>query len=95
VGLLGLLAFCIYHEVHEGSITFHFNNDAGLDKAAEGHLKVSTKYKHSDLIQAIRVIVFKLRTEHSMEVGFKQAKGHRADFVPFDKLTRPEQQVDG
>jgi hypothetical protein len=90
-GLLGLLAFCIYHEVHEGSITFHFDNDAGLDKVAKGHLKVSTKYKHSDLIQAIRVIVFKLRTEHSVEVGFKQVKGHRADFVPFDKLTRPEQ----
>jgi hypothetical protein len=91
VGLLGLLAFCIYHEVHEGSITFHFDNDAGLDKVAKGHLKVSTKYKHSNLIQAIRVIVFKLRTEHSVEVGFKQVKGHRADFVPFDKLTRPEQ----
>jgi hypothetical protein len=50
VELLGLLAFCIYHKVHEGSITFHFDNDAGLDKVAEGHLKVSTKYKHSDLI---------------------------------------------
>jgi hypothetical protein len=52
-GLLGLLAFCIYYDIHEGSITFHFDNDAGLDKAAEGHLKVSTKYKHSDLIRAI------------------------------------------
>jgi hypothetical protein len=52
-GLLGLLAFCIYHDIHEGSIMFHFNNDAGLDQAAKGHLNVSTKYKHSNLIWAI------------------------------------------
>jgi hypothetical protein len=26
-GLLGLLAFCIYHDIHEGLITFHFDND--------------------------------------------------------------------
>jgi hypothetical protein len=50
---LGLLAFCIYHDIHEGSIKFHFNNNAGLDKAAKGHLNVSMKYKHSHLIQAI------------------------------------------
>jgi hypothetical protein len=90
-GLLGLLAFCIYHDIHEGSIMFHFNNDAGLDQVAEGHLNVSTKYKHSDLIWAIQVIVFKLWTEHKVEVTFEKVKGHRADFIPFAKLTRPEQ----
>jgi hypothetical protein len=90
-GLLGLLAFCIYHNIHEGSITFHFDNDAGLDKAAEGHLNVSMKYKHSNLIRAIRVIVLKLWTEHKVEVTFEKVKGHRADFVPLAQLTRPEQ----
>jgi hypothetical protein len=90
-GLLGLLAFCIYYDIHEGSITFHFDNDVGLDKAAEGHLKVSTKYKHSDLIRAIQVIVFKLWTKHQVSVSFEKVKGHRADFVPFAHLTRPEQ----
>jgi hypothetical protein len=75
-GLLGLLAFCIYHDIHEGSIMSLFDNDAGLDKAAEGHLNVSTKYKHSDLIWAIQVIVFKLWTEHKVEVTFKKVKGH-------------------
>jgi hypothetical protein len=90
-GLLGLLAFCIYHDIHEGSIMFHFHNDAGLDQAAEGHLNVSTKYKHSDLIWAIRVIVFKLWSEHKVEVTFEKVKGHRADFIPLAQLTRPEQ----
>jgi hypothetical protein len=90
-GLLGLLAFCIYHDLHGGSVNFHFDNDAGLDKAAEGHLKVSTKYKHSDIIRAIRVIVSKLQSEHQVAVSFVKVKGHKADFVPFDKLTRPEQ----
>jgi hypothetical protein len=85
------LAYCIYHDLHNGSVTFHFDNDAGLDKAAEGNLNVSTKYKHSDLIRAIRVIVFKLWTEHSVEVRFEKVQGHRADFVPFNRLTRPEQ----
>jgi hypothetical protein len=90
-GLLGLLAFCIYHDIHEGSIMFHFNNDAGLDQAAEGHLNVSTKYKHSNFIRAIRVIVFKLWTEHKVEVTFENVKGHRVNFVPFAQLTMPEQ----
>jgi hypothetical protein len=31
-GLLALLAFCIYHDLHGGLVTFHFDNDAGLDK---------------------------------------------------------------
>jgi hypothetical protein len=90
-GLLGLLAYCIYHDLHRGSVTFYFDNDAGLDKAAEGNLNVSTKYKHSDLIRAICVITFKLRTKHAVEVSFEKVKGHRADFIPFNKLTRPEQ----
>jgi hypothetical protein len=29
-GLLGLMAFAIYHQLHGGSVTFHFDNDAGV-----------------------------------------------------------------
>jgi hypothetical protein len=36
--LLGLMAFAIYHQLHGGSVTFHFDNDAGVDKSAESYL---------------------------------------------------------
>ncbi len=75
-GLLALLAFWIYHNLHGGLVTFHFDNDAGLDKMAEGNPKVSTKYKHSDLIQAIQVIGSKLQSEHVVGVIFEKVKGH-------------------
>jgi hypothetical protein len=90
-GLLGLLAFSIYHKVEGGTVTFHFDNDAGLDKAAETNTNVTTRLKHSDLIRAIRCIAYKLRKEHLIAVHFLKVQGHRSDFVPFDQLTRPEQ----
>ncbi len=65
--------------------------DHGLDKVAKGNPKVSTKYKHLNLIWAIWVIVSKLWTEHVVEVIFEKVKGHRANLVPFNKLTHPEQ----
>jgi hypothetical protein len=80
----------MYHDLHGGLVTFHVDNDAGLDKVAEGNPKVSTKYKHSDLIWAIWVIVSKLWTEHAVEVIFEKIKGHRANSVPFNKLACPE-----
>jgi hypothetical protein len=52
-GLLGLLAFAIFHQVHSGAVAFHFNNDAGLNQSAASHLNVAMKLKHGDLIQAI------------------------------------------
>jgi hypothetical protein len=61
-GLLGLYAFSIYHQLQGGSVTFHFDNDAGVDKSAERHLNVPKRYKHADLVRVIRVIVFRLRT---------------------------------
>ncbi len=53
-----LMTFAIYHQLQGGSITFHFDNDAGLDKLVEAHIKVPTCYKHADLVRAIQVIVF-------------------------------------
>jgi hypothetical protein len=37
------------------------------------------------------VIVSKLQTEHAVKVIFEKVKGHRANLVPFDNLTCPEQ----
>lgn len=83
--------FCIFHDLHGGSVTVHFDNDAGLDKAAVGNPNVPMMYKHSDLVWAIWTIVSKLWTEHTIEVTFMKGKGHRANLVPFDQLTHPEQ----
>jgi hypothetical protein len=58
-GLLGLLAFAIYHQIQGGSMDFYFDNDAGLN-----HLSVSMKLKHGDLIQAIHWIMYKLYNKH-------------------------------
>lgn len=51
--LLALMAFAIYHQLQGCSVTFHFDNAAGLDKSAEAHLHVPTRYKHADLVRAI------------------------------------------
>jgi hypothetical protein len=55
--LLGLMAFAIYHQPQGCFVTFHFDNDAGLYKLAEAHLKDPTRYKYADLMRAIQVIV--------------------------------------
>ena len=90
-GLLGLMAFAIYHQLHGGSVTFHFDNDAGVDKSAESYLNVPTRYKHADLVKAIRVIVYRLKTEHEIQVTFEKVQGHRLRHVRYEQLTRPEQ----
>jgi hypothetical protein len=58
-GLLGLLAFAIYHQIQGVGMDFYFDNDAGLN-----HLSVSMKLKHGDLIQAIHWIMYKLYNKH-------------------------------
>jgi hypothetical protein len=90
-GLLGLLAFAIYHQIQGGSVDCYFDNDAGLNQSAACHLSVSMKLKHGDLIRAIRRIVYKLYNEHSILVRFRKVKGHKADFIQFDQISRPEQ----
>jgi hypothetical protein len=90
-GLLGLLAFAIHHQIQGGSVDCYFHNDAGLNQSAAHHLSVSMKLKHGDLIRAIHWIVHKLYNEHSISVQFCKVKGHKADFIPFDQLSRPEQ----
>jgi hypothetical protein len=49
-GLLGLLAFAVYHQAQGGSVDFCFDNDASLNQSAARHLNVAMKLKHSDLI---------------------------------------------
>jgi hypothetical protein len=54
----------IFHKVKEGGeVAFGFNNDAGVNKAMEGHPNVSTQYKHSDLVCVIRSIVCTLKAD--------------------------------
>jgi hypothetical protein len=35
--------------------------------------------------------VHKLYNEHSISVQFCKVEGHKADFIPFNQLSRPEQ----
>jgi hypothetical protein len=46
-----------------------------LDKSAEAHLNVPTCYKHADLVRAIWVIVFWLKTEHAIDITFVKVQG--------------------
>jgi hypothetical protein len=90
-GLLGLLAFAIYHQIQGGSVDCYFDNDAGLNQSAACHLSMSMKLKHGDLIQAIHWIVYKLYNEHSILVRFRKVKGHKADIIQFNQLSHPKQ----
>jgi hypothetical protein len=65
--------------------------DNGLNQSAACHLNVALKLKHPNLIQAIHWILYKLHTEHLIQVWFHKVKGHKADFIPFDQLSHPEQ----
>jgi hypothetical protein len=90
-GLLSLLALAIYHQIHGGSVDFHFDNDAGLNQSASSKVNVTMKLKHGDLIQAIHRIVYKLKLKHSIQVRFVKVKGHKTNFIPFAQLSHPEQ----
>jgi hypothetical protein len=90
-GLLGLLAFAIYHQIQGGCVDFYFDNDAGLNQLADSNLNVAMKLKHGDLIRAIHRIVHKLKVGHSIHVQFVKVKVHKTDFIPFAQLSRPEQ----
>jgi hypothetical protein len=91
-GLLGLLAFVIYHQIHSGSVDFHFDNDASLNQSAASNLNVAMKLKHGDLIQAIHQIVHKFKVEHLIQIHFVKVKaGHKTNFIPFAQLSCPKQ----
>jgi hypothetical protein len=90
-GLLGLLAFAIYHQIQGGHVDFYFDNDAGLNQLADSNLNITMKLKHGDLIRSIHQIVHKLKVGHSIHVQFVKVKGHKADFIPFAQLSHPEQ----
>ncbi len=91
VGLLGLLTFAIYHQIHGRHVDFYFDNDASLNQSADSNLNVAMKLKHGDLIRAIHWIVHKLKVGHSIHVQFVKVKGHKTNFIPFTQLCCPEQ----
>lgn len=80
-----------------GSVDFHFNNDDGLNQSAAGHLNVTMKLKHGNLIKAIQHIVYKLKLNHSIQVQFVKVKGHKTDFIPICTALRSRtvEQADG
>jgi hypothetical protein len=90
-GLLGLLAFAIYHQIHGGLVEFYFDIDASLNQSADSNLNVALKLIHGDLIQAIHRIVHKLKVKHLIHVQFVKVKGHKTNFIPFSQLSRPKQ----
>jgi hypothetical protein len=90
-GLLGLLAFAIYHQIQGRCVDFYFDNDAGLNQSADSNLGITMKLKHVDLIRAIHQIVHKLKVGHSIHVQFVKVKGHKTDFIPFAQLSHPKQ----
>jgi hypothetical protein len=90
-GLLGLLAFAIYHQIQGGLVDFYFDNDTGLNQLADSNLNVTMKLKHGDLIRAIHWIVHKLKVEHLIHIQFVKVKGHKTNFIPFSQLSHPKQ----
>jgi hypothetical protein len=90
-GLLGLLAFAIYHQIYCRSVDFYFDNDSGLNQSAASNLNVTMKLKHGDLIQAIHQIVNKLKVKHLIHVRFVKVKVHKSNFIPFAQLSHPKQ----
>jgi hypothetical protein len=83
VGLLGLLAFASYHDIHDGVVSCGFDNDLGLDKATEGHLNVSMHTKHANLIHKIRWIVSILQANFSKKIEFSALKAIKMISYPF------------
>lgn len=89
-GLLGILAFCQFHDISQGSFKVGCDCESGYKLAAKRGLVVPVGIKHSDLIRAIRMVVSKLK-DRSITVEFFHIDGHQDDYVEFDDLDRPSQ----
>jgi hypothetical protein len=83
---LGLLALPTHYQLCSDSITFHFNNDARLERL-QREIFMSLRFKHLDLIRAICVNVYKLKMEHESTFTFHEVKGHRVNHPPCNHLT--------
>jgi hypothetical protein len=82
--LLGLLAFCTYHHITDGSVTLGCDNLSCVRHGQYDWRKVPLSIAHVDLVRAIRVIKSKL----PIKVHFEHIYGHQDDYLSFDNLPR-------
>jgi hypothetical protein len=85
--LLGLLAFCTFHNITEGGVRLGCDNSSCVRHGQGDWTKVSPSTKHSDLIRAIRTLKYKL----PITVTFVHVYGHQDDFLSFATLPRLSQ----
>ena len=89
-GLIGMLAFCSFHDITGGSFHVGCNNEAGVDQADKWHLNIPIRTKHADLIRAIRLTIWKFKAQSILVTLFHISR-HQDDVGPFANLDRPSQ----
>ena len=60
-GLIGMLAFCSFHDITGGSFNIGCDNEVGVDQANKWHLNIPIRMKHVDLIRAICLAIWKFK----------------------------------
>jgi hypothetical protein len=85
--LLGLLAFCTYHHITDGSVTLGCDNLSCVCHGQFDWRKVPLSIAHVDLVRPIRVIKSKL----PIKVHFKHIYGHQDDYLSLDSLSQMAQ----
>jgi hypothetical protein len=85
--LLGLMAFCTFHNITEGAVRLGCDNSSCVRHGQGDWQKVSSSIKHSDLIRAIRLLKHKL----PITVSFEHVYGHQDDYLSFACLPRLSQ----
>jgi hypothetical protein len=80
----GLLAFCTFHNITEGSVKLRFNNLGCVQHGQHDWRKVPLSIAHINLVRATRVIKSKL----PIKVHFEHIYGHQDDRLSFDNFPR-------
>jgi hypothetical protein len=82
--LLGLLAFCTFHEITAGNVNLGCDNLSGVRQGQRDWQKVSLSTAHMDLICTIHVIKAKL----PITIYFEHIYGHQDDRLSFEAVPR-------
>jgi hypothetical protein len=85
--LLGLLAFCTFHNITDGAVRLGCDNRNCVRHGQGDWQKVSSNMPHADLIRAIRILKHKI----PVTVSFEHVYGHQDDFLSFASLPRLSQ----
>ena len=56
-GLIGMLAFCTFHNISGGSFWLGCDNEVSIFQSLKRHLNIPIQTKHADLIWAIRITI--------------------------------------